>query len=171
MISDFSFESPVAFEKGEALPGPAVKDDCALRLPIAVPDELLRLDGVAQTIDGVIRHFSPLRLTWTVELDVPRGGARASAVLQKDDLTGAVWLLGVLQTAGTGLHSHNEGGPYGECVITLAGEMDDVLDDGTPVRLERGAVMFHAPNTIHEATSSRYWVGLYHQPRGCTLMI
>src|SRR6187455_1357090 len=109
MICDFSFESPIAFKKDGSLPWPVVKGDCALQLPIAVPDALLRLDDVAQNIDAVIQHFSPIRLTWTIDIDRQRGGARASAVLEKDDLTGAVWLLAVLQNAGTGLHSHNEG--------------------------------------------------------------
>jgi hypothetical protein len=171
MISDFSFESHILFKKDGEQPRPAVFTDAALQLPLSVPSELFDLRGVAENIAATVKHFSCLGLLWTIEVDRRRGGARGTAVLETDEVTGAIWVLAVLERAGTGRHSHNDGGPYGECVITLAGELDDVLDDGTAVKLRSGAVMFHAPNTVHEATSDRFWAGIYHQPRGCTLVV
>ena len=48
-------------------------------------------------------------------------------------------------------------------------ELQDELDDGSAVTLRRGAVMFHAADTTHNAKARRYWAGLTHQPRGITL--
>jgi hypothetical protein len=171
MISDFRFESHIVFNPENSVqPRLSRESPIALQLPLSVPGELLDLRAVEESIAATIAHFSPLDLAWTVEVDRTRGGARASAILETDANTGALWMLVILEQAGTGRHSHNEGGPYGECVITLAGELSDILDDGTAVKLCTGAVMFHAPNTVHEASSDRFWAGLYHQPRGCTLV-
>jgi hypothetical protein len=171
MISDFRFESHVVFNsENSAQPRPVRTSPMALQLPIAVPGELLNLRAVEENIPAMIAHFSPLDLAWKVEVDRTRGGARATAILEVDAKTGALWMLALLEHAGTGRHSHNDGGPYGECVITLAGELNDILDDGTAVKLCSGAVMFHAPNTVHEASSDRFWAGIYHQPRGCTIL-
>jgi hypothetical protein len=171
MISDFSFESPILFQNGSAHPWPVKDRPTGLQLPVAIPDPLLNLRGVPANLKATIEHFAPLQLTWVIEADGGSGGARGTAVLETDSATGAVWALSVLQRASTGRHRHNDGGSYGECVITLAGELDDVLDDGTAVRLRSGAVMFHAGKTVHEATADCYWAGIYHQPRGCTPMI
>jgi quercetin dioxygenase-like cupin family protein len=97
------------------------------------------------------------------------GGSRATATLKAfAGPEGGIWNLIALEAASTGLHQHQPGAAvYGECVITLAGELDDEYDDGTPIRLRTGDVMFHAPGTIHEATAERFWLGIIHQPEGC----
>jgi hypothetical protein len=169
MISEFSFESPLSFGTNNTPTRQPVQIGSGLQLPLAIPGELLNLEEVAANLIATIEHFATLELMWVVEKNRD-GGSRATAVLTADPLTRGVWALIVLEDASTGRHQHNEGGVYGECVITLAGELDDVLDDGTAVKLGRGAVMFHAPTTVHEATA-KFWVGLYHQPRGCTLLI
>ncbi|HTO03687.1 MAG TPA: hypothetical protein VL069_08295 [Opitutus sp.] len=167
MISDFNFESPILFTSGHR--GSANSEvRPSLQLPLSIPNELLNLVGVAETLESAIEHFAPMQLVWVVEADGRLGGARATAMLKEDGATGDTWTILVLAHAGTGRHRHNDGGTYGECVITLAGELDDTLDGGAPVKLKRGAVMFHAGATTHEATANRFWVGLCHQPRGCT---
>jgi hypothetical protein len=169
MISDFSFESPLSFGTDNTQTRQPIHICSGLQLPLSIPGELLNLEGVAANVPATIEHFAMLELRWVVE-KISGGGSRATAVLAADAQSCGVWALTVLERAGTGLHQHNEGGVYGECVITLAGELEDVLDDGTAVKLNRGAVMFHAPTTIHEA-KAKFWVGLYHQPRGCTLLM
>jgi hypothetical protein len=171
MISDFRFDSHIQFQNDSALPSSATDSPAALQLPLSLPSELLNLRGVTETIESMIEHFSALDLAWSLEVDGIYGGSRATALLDIDETTGGQWVLALLEHASTGRHSHNAGGAYGECVITLAGELEDMLDDGTAVKLCRGAVMFHAPNTVHEATSHRFWAGLYHQPRGCTAVL
>lgn len=170
MISEFSFESPLSFKTDRAQTRQPIQICSGLQLPLAIPGELLNLDDVAANVTATIEHFATLKLMWVVQ-KIPGGGSRATAVLAGDPVTHGIWALIALENAGTGLHQHNEGGIYGECVITLAGELDDVLDNGTAVKLGRGAVMFHAPATTHEATAEKFWVGLYHQPRGCTLLM
>ena len=167
MISDFNFESPILFTGGEQRAGdPDIRP--SLQLPLSIPNALLNLAGVAETMECAIEHFASLQLVWTVVADGRLGGARATALLNEDSATRDTWTVVVLEGAGTGRHRHNDGGTYGECVITLAGELDDVLDGGAAVKLRRGAVMFHAGATTHEATARHFWVGLCHQPRGCT---
>lgn len=117
----------------------------------------------------MIRHFAPLKLIW--KIDGERGGGMcATALLEIHEATGGTWELCVLMNASTPKHQHHEGGLYGECVVTLAGSLKDTLDDGTPVVLRAGAVMFHAANTVHHSTADYYWVGIIHQPCGCTFL-
>jgi quercetin dioxygenase-like cupin family protein len=169
MISDFSFESPIVLKRSVAQRPPIeIENPLGLELPLFVPGQLLNLIGVDLNLRAFLAHFAPLQLKWNHEVDKARGGVRVTGLLETSPDTGAIWALTVLEGAGTGKHRHNEGGPYGEFVVTLAGELDDILDDGTAVKLLTGDVMFHAVNTIHEARAEGYWAGLYHQPRGCT---
>lgn len=172
MISDFSFENFIVGQSGASQSAPVQNENSvALQLPLLLPEQLLNLRGVAESMEGFLDHFAPLHLTWEIEGDRLRGGIRATAVLEQDARTGGIWALCVLERASTGRHLHRAGGAYGECVITLAGELDDILDDGTPVKLRTGAVMFHAVDTIHEASAVSYWAGLYHQPSGSSLVV
>ncbi len=172
MISDFSFEYSIVGRSGVTQPAPVqIENPVALQLPLLLPEQLLNLRGVAENLEAFLEHFAPLQLAWEFEGDNVRGGIRVTGVLDADSRTGGIWALCVLERAGTGRHLHHAGGAYGECVITLAGELDDILDDGTAVKLRTGAVMFHAVNTIHEASAVSYWAGLYHQPRGSTLLV
>jgi hypothetical protein len=169
MISDFSFESHTLFtvastaslSHGHARP--------ALQLPLHIPTDLLRMDAVTPTLEATIRHFAPLQLIWKID-GVRGGGTCATATLEIDQVTGGSWELCVLTNASTRRHRHHPGGIYGECVISLAGALNDTLDDGTAVILRTGGVMFHAPNTTHSATADRHWTGIVHQPCGCTFL-
>ena len=132
------------------------------------PTELLEMEGVDPTVDAFLKHLEPLGLQWRVERDNEFGKARALAVFHLDQQTGEIWAIGALEQATAGKHVHNPGGLYGELVITLAGALNDIVDGGGPVELRTGSVLFHGPNTTHQASADVYWAGLYHQPRGCT---
>ena len=169
MISDFSFESAISARSSSDQVDPAEgRRAFGLQLPLVLPGKLLDLQGLAPNIAACVAHFEPLHLDWAYECESPGPGLRAIAVLDLDRETGGVWALTVLESAGTGRHAHCPGGTYGECVITLAGELDDHLDNGKPLVLKTGAVMFHAPETTHEPRARTFWVGLVHQPRGST---
>ncbi len=134
-----------------------------------LPSPLRDLTGVAPTVDAFLAHFAPLNLQWRVERDNAFGKARALTVLEFDKSTGEIWALGALEQASAGKHRHNPGGAYGELVVSLAGELNDVLDDtNTPVKLGPGSILFHAANTVHQASADVFWAGIYHQPRNCT---
>jgi len=169
MISDFSFEPSVATST-EFVPFPPsdTVQPLGLRLPLTFPDDILNLRGVPLTIEACVKHFAPLQFKWQFDCDAGRHGMRALAIFDLNLETGGVWALMLLDRTGTGRHRHNRGGAYGECVITLAGQLEDTLDDASPVVLQTGAVMFHAAGTTHEARTSCFWAGLYHQPCGCT---
>lgn len=170
MISEFSFE-PSVIATPEPRAASDTEDPLGLLLPLRFPPGMLCLDLVPPSFDAVIKHFAPLGLEWRGETDEERAGWRFTGVLERDRETGGTWAIVVLDDSTTGLHLHNPGGVYGECIITLAGELEDVRDDGKPVTLRRGDVMFHAVNTRHDASAPRFWVGLCHQPRGNTPMM
>lgn len=166
MIFDFNFESSAVHRSDSGIEGRSERG-LGLQLPLSIPGELLNLAGVKPCVADAMVHFAPLNLVWHCDTDPKRGGPRCLGLLS-ESATGGVWGLLILEHASTGVHQHNQGGAYGECVITLAGELDDTLDDGTPVTLRTGAVMFHAQHTIHEAIAETFWVGLFHQPAGST---
>jgi hypothetical protein len=166
MISDFSFDSSVS--KFDSSVAPDFEKPLGLQLPIRVPTALLNLSRVGESLHAFVNHFAPLALTWVFEKDSVRGGKRVTGVVSTDRQTGGVWSFVALERASTGSHRHNSGGLYGELLITLAGELQDEMDDGTAVTLNRGAVLFHAADTAHNAKARRYWAGITHQPRGVT---
>lgn len=139
-----------------------------LWLPLDVPSALFDLSDVDHSLKACRVHFGELELDWKYERKGSFGRARSHAVLRFDPTTGDIWTLVVLEAATAGKHIHNRGESYGEFIVTLAGELDDVLDCGGAVTLKAGMVMFHAPETVHEARATRFWVGLIHQPHGCT---
>ena len=132
------------------------------------PTEVIELDGVEPTVDAVLAHLEPLGLQWLVERNNEFGKARATAVFELNRETGEIWAIGVLEAATAGKHVHNPGGIYGELVISLAGELNEVTDAGQPIKLPANAVLYHGPNTIHQASADVFWAGIYHQPRGST---
>ena len=168
MIFDFDFENSGG-HGGRSLAGGKGSGPrrLGLQLPLCIPGELLDLRRVESSAGDAMAHFASLQLVWRCDTDFERGGVRCLAVLS-ESATGGIWGILVLENASTGVHQHNHGGAYGECVITLAGELADTLDDGTAVTLRTGDVMFHAQHTIHDAIAERFWVGLFHQPAGST---
>jgi hypothetical protein len=143
----------------------------SLLLPVDIPSTLFDLSDVALTAKECRQHFGELELEWTVERNGSFGRTRTHSVLSFNPLSGDIWTLVILEAATAGKHKHNEGGPYGEFIVSLAGDLDDLRDDGCPVELKAGMVLFHAANTIHEARATKFWVGLIHQPHGCTEVI
>ena len=166
MIFDFNFESSAVNRSNSAVER-SIDRGAALQLPLSISGELLNLSAVKPSAPDAMAHFAPLNLVWHCDTDPVRGGARCLGLLSESE-AGGVWALLILEHASTGVHQHNQGGAYGECVITLGGELEDTLDDGTAVTLRTGAVMFHAQHTIHEAIAENFWVGLFHQPAGST---
>jgi quercetin dioxygenase-like cupin family protein len=132
------------------------------------PTEVLELDGIEPTVDAFLEHLKPLGLQWRVERNNEFGKARATSVFELNRETGEIWAIGALEAATAGKHIHNPGGTYGELVISLAGELNEVTDAGEPIKLPAGAVLYHGPNTTHQASADVFWAGLYHQPRGST---
>ncbi|MEO7597695.1 MAG: hypothetical protein ABIV50_02100 [Opitutus sp.] len=168
MIFDFDFESSVGQSGGTAADGKMPgRRRLGLQLPLSMPEELFDLSCVEPSAGHAMEHFASLELIWRCNTDAERGGVRCLAVLSESE-RGGVWGVLILEQAGTGIHQHNHGGAYGECVITLAGQLADTLDDGTAITLRTGDVMFHAQRTIHEAIAETFWVGLFHQPAGST---
>ena len=132
---------------------------------MSFPSALLAIGPGVSTVQEVIDQLQPLGLQWQVENDPAGCRARAVAPLHLDRATGEIWAVAVAENWGSPRHLHNPGGIYGELVITLAGSLDDVTDDGVAVQCTPGTALYHAPNTIHQATGA-FWVGIYHQPRG-----
>jgi hypothetical protein len=131
------------------------------------PAALFELDNNVCTVREVIDKLQPLGLKWQVEDDPANDRARAIAPLFLNPETKEIWAVAIAQNWGSPRHMHNPGGIYGEVVITLVGELDDVTDDGVPVKCTRGTVLYHDVNTVHQATGA-FWAGIYHQPRGST---
>ena len=134
---------------------------------MSFPAALFAISPAVSTVQQAIDELRPLGLQWQVETDVAGGRARALAPLHVDRTTGEIWAVAAVENWGSPRHLHNPGGAYGELVITLAGALDDVTDDGCPVQCVPGTALYHGPNTIHQATGA-FWVGIYHQPRGST---
>lgn len=152
------------------LPRGIKEDAIALLLPLNLPRPCLHLEHVEHSIQATCRHFSFLELDWKIERSGNFGDARAEAILKSDKTTGDLWTLVVLESAALDKHLHNPGGAYGEFIIGLQGELDDRMDNGTPVRIGAGSVMFHAGKTVHQPSAPLFWAGIFHQPRGFSLV-
>jgi hypothetical protein len=105
---------------------------------------------------------------WRVH-DTPEGGRTAFTVIAGSKETGELHVFAVIERGTAPEHEHVDGGPYGELVITIAGELEDVTDDGEAVVLRPGQVLFHRGGSVHAPKSSTFWFGYYHQPRGSKL--
>ena len=134
--------------------------------PLSFPPQLFQLDENTSTVQSVIDQLEPLGLQWQVESDPDRKRVRALAPLHINPETGEIWGMTAVENWGSPRHEHNRGGIYGEAVITLVGELNDVTDEGEEVVCVPGTTLFHAGGTTHQATTEGFWAGLYHQPRG-----
>lgn len=101
---------------------------------------------------------------WKVH-DAPHGGKTAFAITSGNRETGELHVLAVLENAQVPGHEHIAGGPYGELILTIAGELYDMSDEGRHVYLKPGDVLIHAGGTSHMPHAT-FWFGYYHQPRG-----
>lgn len=133
--------------------------------PTAVPD----FAHLAPTVDAALIPFASLNLPWKIERDAVTGKVRAVAVLESDPVAGGTWLVVALQRAALDRHRHTAGGDYGEMIVTLAGELSDLTDDGDSIELGLNSVAFHAGGTTHQPSAAVFWLGLFHQPRGTTV--
>ncbi len=135
--------------------------------PTVFPTGLFTLDSSACSVQEVIDQLQHLGLKWQVEDDLANGRKRALAPLYFNPATKEIWAVATVENWGSPRHLHNPGGIYGELVITLAGSLDDVTDSGVPVKCVPGTAIYHAGNTVHQATG-KFWAGIYHQPHGST---
>jgi hypothetical protein len=133
--------------------------------PTVFPTELFQLTGNVCTVQEVLDQLAPLNLKWQVENDPENNRRRAIAPLYIDPVSKEIWAVATVERWSSPRHLHNAGGIYGELVITLAGSLDDITDGGQPVKCVPGTAIWHAGNTVHQATGD-FWAGIYHQPRG-----
>lgn len=97
-------------------------------------------------------------------------GQTAFAIIGGNKETGELHVLAVIEHGSAPEHEHIDGGPYGELIITISGELEDVDDDGVPVMLGPGQMLIHRGATVHTPKASNFWFGYYHQPRGSRLI-
>lgn len=132
------------------------------------PPQIFELAPDTETVQSTIDQLQPLGLQWQVENDPERSRVRALAPLFIDKGTGEIWAVAAVENWGSPRHEHNSGAIYGELVITLAGSLNDITDEGEAVQCVPGTAIWHAGGTIHQATTPGFWAGIYHQPRGST---
>ncbi len=136
-------------------------------MDMIMPGGLFFLDDSVGTIEAAIKALSPLNLNWRVQSGQGPSGKSAIAVLERNSDTGNIWAVAALEKNWSTHHRHNnEGGDYGEMIITLAGLLPDRDATGEPVSLTKGTIIYHAGGTEHEKFYSDFWVGVFNQPRG-----
>ena len=122
--------------------------------------------GDFQSIDDVTTKLPFYK--WRVH-ETPEGGRTAFTVLGGNKETGELHVLAAIERGSAPEHEHVDGGTYGELILTIAGEMQDVTDEGEPVVLRPGQVLVHRGGSVHVPRASTFWFGYYHQPRGSRL--
>lgn len=124
---------------------------------------MLLLPASVTTLDGVIAFFS--KLTWKV-IDLAGGGRSAFAVIGGDKSTGDIVVIACIEGGTTPLHVH----PGGEVIHTWAGMlMFDAELGGALYELLPNTTMKLEPDSQH-APRADFWVGIYRQPKGSTLV-
>lgn len=119
-------------------------------------------------VDSVIAAHPQFR--WKIQPGGGGEGIMAYAVVGVNKGTGELWVMAVIERCSALNHQHNLGGEYGEMIVTLAGELHDFDDEGRAVVHRPGdPPLFHAPGSVH-APGALFWVGLYHQPCGSSLV-
>lgn len=127
----------------------------------------LRLLNDASSLEEITTIFGNLK--WRT-YPSPQGEGRTSfAVIGGNKKTGEIHVLAVIENCAAPEHEHTAGGQYGELIITIAGELEDVTDAGEPILLRPGMHLVHGGGTRHQPRA-KFWFGYYHQPRGSTLV-
>ena len=138
-------------------------------MDMIMPGGLFFLDDSVGTIDAAIKALTALNLNWRVQSGQAPGAKSAIAVLQRNGDTGNIWAVAALEKNWSTHHRHNnEGGDYGEMIITLGGLLPDKDATGEPVSLTKGTIIYHAGGSEHEKFYSDFWVGVFNQPKGST---
>ena len=119
-----------------------------------------------KSIDDVRERLAWFK--WKV-YDSPAGGRTAFTILGGNKETGELHVLAAIEGGAAPEHEHQDGGPYGELILTISGELEDVTDDGKPIVLRPGEILMHRGASIHAPRAPRFWLGYYHQPRGSRL--
>ena len=138
-------------------------------MDMIMPGGLFFLDDSVTTIDAAIKALAGLDLKWQVQSGPGASAKSAIAVLERNGDTGNIWAVAALEKNWSTHHRHNnQGGDYGEMIITLAGLLPDRDATGEPVSLTKGTIIYHAGGSEHEKFFSDFWVGVFNQPRGST---
>lgn len=136
-------------------------------MDMIMPGGLFVLDDSVITIEAAIKALAHLNLKWQVQSGPGPSAKSAIAVIERSSDTGKIWAVAALENNWSTHHRHNnEGGDYGEMIITLAGLLPDRDATGEPVSLTKGTIIYHAGGTEHEKFYSDFWVGVFNQPRG-----
>ena len=93
-------------------------------VPLWKMDRFLRLEDVLNSH----RH-----LKWKVHPSPDGTGQTAYAIVSGNKDTKECWIMAVIEKCAAPKHQHNPGGIYGEMILTIAGELHDIRDDGVPV--------------------------------------
>jgi hypothetical protein len=138
-------------------------------MDMIMPGGLFVVDDSVTTIESAIKALAGLDLKWQVQSGTAPGAKSAIAVLERDARTGNIWAVAALEKNWSTHHRHNnEGGDYGEMIVTLGGLLPDKDAAGVPVSLTRGTIIYHPGGMEHQRFYSEFWVGLFNQPRGST---
>ena len=124
------------------------------------------LDADFRSIDDVLARLPMYK--WKA-YPTPEGGRTAFTILGGNKETGELHVLAAIEGGSAPEHEHLDGGAYGELIMTIAGELQDVTDEGEPVTLKPGQMLFHRGASVHVPRASGFWLGYYHQPRGSRL--
>ena len=118
------------------------------------------------SLDQVLATYPQFK--WKVQ-EVGKGRT-AYAVVSGNKETGECWVMAVIEDCAAPKHRHNPGGgKYGEMILTINGSLQDIRDDGHELIYCAGSVAFLPEDSVH-APFAVFWHGLYHQPRGSTLV-
>ena len=138
-------------------------------MDMIMPGGLFIVDDSVTTIEAAIKALAGLDLKWQVQNGPGPGARSAIAVLERNGGTGDIWAVAALQKSWSTHHRHNnEGGDYGEMIVTLGGALPDTDATGEPVSLTRGTIIYHPGGMEHQKFYSDFWLGVFHQPRGST---
>ncbi|MDP3965155.1 MAG: hypothetical protein Q8Q20_05915 [bacterium] len=143
----------------EAEEGRTLSDTSVIRLPV-LP---VRTDPI-NSVESAMRVLSFLK--WKEPPAEEGKGRTAFAVLGGNRETGEVWVMAAIEGGAAPDHEHLPGGRYGELIITLAGTLEDTTDSGQEVQVGAGQILVHGDMTTHAPRASKFWLGIYHQPRG-----
>ncbi|MEK7552294.1 MAG: hypothetical protein AAB534_02655 [Patescibacteria group bacterium] len=118
-------------------------------------------------LDQVVATYPQLK--WKVHPSADGKGRTAYAVVSGNRETGELWVMAVIENCTVPKHRHNSGGKYGEMILTISGALYDTIAHGHEVIYSSGSVVFLPEDSVH-APHAVFWHGLYHQPRGSTLV-
>ncbi len=122
---------------------------------------------IANEIGSVADAMAALpKLAWK-PFKTADGGALAFVKLNGTTSNGDFLVLAAIEKASAPPHEHlGDSDNEGELILTFAGELHDVSDDGAVVVLRPGDILRHAGGTTHAPCAPNFWFGIYRQKLG-----